>query len=484
VRNSIGQKPLHTAIATWIMMAPLAIGGAATLATVHSAIAPPAQANEALQWSFDPAQQQLLITIPNGASPRYFLLAEPPRIVVDVPGTVGNWVEDQAYAGAVRHIRVGQSQPGVTRIVMELSPQVVFAPGQVEVSAAGGDRWVVRPLLADSASVAAAPILPESSAPSSTPSTAAIAAPSVSDQSDQSDSTALPPLEPGAVELDVLSPSAPEATPPAELAEASAPESEVADSSPDLSTELFAPFPELSSAPIDEPVTEMSQSDSDGDAIADAPTDSGDEGSIAINVENADRATPAPAPNRSMVPTNDGSVSMLEFGQPLSTATDASVLVPAGTRLTLRYPGERSLQLSMGAPRQDVLLLHQPVTDSSGRVVVPANTQVLGRFETSTAGSRFIVQALSVNGQNIPVEGQSGWLGDRSVSDADLIRNAAIGAAAGTVLTTLTGDMSGVALIGGAAAGAATTYITAPEPAVIQPNQLIDVQLTEDLAVR
>ena len=507
------------------MVTPLVMGSATILAAVvNGAIASPAHANESLQWSFDPAQRQLSITVPNGAEPSYFLLAEPPRIVVDVSAEVGNLVEEQAYSGAVRHIRVGQFQPGMTRIVMELSPDVVFSPGQVEMSSAGGDRWVVRPLLADSAPIATAPPTPASvemdtTATSDIEFSAPSAAIAPDASTEPSNEMELPPLEPGAVELNVPEPEelAEESAPnpsetPAPQDTAIAPASTTLQSPPDaLSTDLFAPFPDISSASVEEDVA-AAVSDVDSVAVMDEPMDLRDESTetdeAAIAPEASDMsdrlnaetvsfpsptessqasppttASPVSRPSVSGTSVDDGSVSMLEFGQPLPSAT-SSVWLPVGTQLMLRYPGARSLRLTLGSPRQDVLLLHQPVVDSSGRIVVPANTQVLGRFETSTAGSRFVVQAMSVNGQNIQVEGQSDWLGDRSVSEADLIRNAAIGAAAGTVLTTITGDASGVALIGGAAAGAATTYITASEPAVIQPNQLIEVQLTEDLAVR
>ncbi|MEG4107979.1 hypothetical protein [Microcoleus sp. S13_C5] len=45
----------------------------------------------------------------------------------------------------------------------------------------------------------------------------------------------------------------------------------------------------------------------------------------------------------------------------------------------------------------------------------------------------------------------------------------------------LLSGFSGIGLLAGAAAGAATTYVAAPQPATIQPGQILQVQLTEDL---
>jgi hypothetical protein len=85
---------------------------------------------------------------------------------------------------------------------------------------------------------------------------------------------------------------------------------------------------------------------------------------------------------------------------------------------------------------------------------------------------------MTLQGRNVQLKGESERLeGDRDVSDDALIRNSAIGAAALSILD----GFSGIGLIGGIAAGAATTYLTAPQPAVIQPNQIVEVRLTENV---
>ncbi|NJO52727.1 MAG: hypothetical protein HC840_28755 [Leptolyngbyaceae cyanobacterium RM2_2_4] len=88
------------------------------------------------------------------------------------------------------------------------------------------------------------------------------------------------------------------------------------------------------------------------------------------------------------------------FDQNLAVApTPPDVLLPSGTVLSLRYPGETSLSLESGVPRQEVLLLDQPVRDRNGNLIVEAGSQVIGRFETGSQGSRFIVQAIALQGQ-------------------------------------------------------------------------------------
>jgi len=184
-------------------------------------------------WQFDTSKEQLVISLPKGVTPRYYLMAEPARIVLDLPNTEIATAAEQSYGGAVRQIRVAQFQPGLARIVMELSSEAVLAPGQVELQQmSGGDgtiqKWALRPLLVGSApassgsataSVSPAatpgnpPITPAAQpAPSSTTgSTAAV--PTVPSPAATS---ALPPLEPGAIEIPVEMPGQSTAQPTAQ----------------------------------------------------------------------------------------------------------------------------------------------------------------------------------------------------------------------------------------------------------------------------
>lgn len=746
-----------------------------------SAIAP-AEAATLTNWQFDPNTRELQVTVPEGVTPRYFLLAEPPRIVLDLPNTqIGTVPEQQMFNGAVRQIRVGQFQPGLTRIVIELVADAEFAPGQVELRQEG-DRWILRPLLTDGAAlpdVATAPaqptptqpapvqpsqpeveasdaetteVIPETVPPESTaiapppapqPETTAAdlgndlpqlspaspvpdASPDTSatnsglleaipeansEVAPESETTTdpppeersadlpstdsasanlppanLPPLEPGALEIPVepasevpetleLVPPADEPEPNAEsvaeqterearesdlsaeppgnsantddaatefteaaqegevseaiegeMPEDEPGESEVADREAIASEDLpEADLPEVDEAialeaeePVNEaaspppelppatspPQPEIEQPDAREDAVtlepeaqtesAASPPEPGMQAeseaialesdvqapaiapapqiptalppatfstspSVTVTVpplgeaasnppvvetpENAPVAPPsqppqpAPLPPATFSPNSTSQVSVppvstipnptatapaptpqteaeieseqLISGQPVSpppapaaiapqdnlpedtrpennlpdsniavAPTSPNILLPSGTVLSLRYPGQISLSLESGVPRQEVLLLDQPVRDRNGNLIAEAGTQIIGRFETGSQGSQFIAQAITLQGQNILLEAESEMLaGDREVSEDSLLQNSALGALALTVL----GGFTGIGLLGGLAAGATATYLTAPQPAIIQPNQIVEVRLTEDL---
>jgi hypothetical protein len=154
-------------------------------------------------------------------------------------------------------------------------------------------------------------------------------------------------------------------------------------------------------------------------------------------------------------------------------------LLAAGSKVNLRYAGENTLTLQAGESRQEVLLLQDNLRDRYGKIIAPVGTPVIGRFQTNNTLSRFVVAAIALGGQNnLPFEAISEPLGNaKQVTQNQVIGNSALGALAVVILGGFSG---GLGLLGGAALGAATTYIVAPEAITIQPGQVLSVQLTSD----
>jgi hypothetical protein len=104
------------------------------------------------------------------------------------------------------------------------------------------------------------------------------------------------------------------------------------------------------------------------------------------------------------VPSPDRSTAAQQASNSRPLAAD--VLLPAGTLLTLRYPGEKAVTLQPGYPLQEVLLLKEAIRDRTGNIIAPLGTPVIGRFETDSRGSRFTAQAIILDGRNIPMSAQ------------------------------------------------------------------------------
>ncbi|WP_338461950.1 hypothetical protein VZH09_13640 [Synechococcus elongatus IITB7] len=138
----------------------------------------------------------------------------------------------------------------------------------------------------------------------------------------------------------------------------------------------------------------------------------------------------------------------------------------------LRYAGP-GLNLQSALPIQEVLIVDQNVTDGTGNILLPLGTPVLGRFETNQQGSRFVAQALVLNGVSVPIYAVSGVITGPPTADGGRVaNNAGVGAAAGLVVG------GPVGLIAGGAAGAATAFGSGLPATSLQPNQVLEVLLT------
>jgi hypothetical protein len=106
-------------------------------------------------WQFDSATGQVTFIVPDGVEPRYFLMAQPARIVVDIPDTqIGSLPADKTYSdGPIKRVVLEQIQPKLLRATLEMSPKVSFARGQVRLENNGSGtngsntRWSITPLI-------------------------------------------------------------------------------------------------------------------------------------------------------------------------------------------------------------------------------------------------------------------------------------------------------------------------------------------------
>ncbi|WP_377477384.1 MAG: serine hydrolase [Microcoleus anatoxicus] len=114
------------------------------LATLISAwaIALPAQADTLTSWHFDANQNQLNLTTDTSVQPSVKLIANPTRLVIDLPGIVLEYPETpQSYNSAIKEIRIGQFDPETTRLVIQLNPGYKLDPQQVRVIKESANRW-------------------------------------------------------------------------------------------------------------------------------------------------------------------------------------------------------------------------------------------------------------------------------------------------------------------------------------------------------
>ncbi len=315
---------------------------------------------ELTAWQFDPLKTQLELTIEGEITPRYFILSDPLRIILDLPDTaIASAVPPQFYSGAIRQISLDRSQGQVTRLILELAPGITLAPQPVQIQSLVGEnglyRLVIRPVIAGETSVTSLNLPP----------------PTFATQGNQP-TVKVPPLYPHRA-------------------------------SPLMGNE--EPTPGASAAALStQPASVETRPNLLGIRTNNPPK--------VTTPRSSERVSNPPPPIRSSV------IPALEFGQPLPSFSPGRTLAqqslslggfPSGTVLKLRYPGESVLVLEPGAPLQEVLLLDQAVQNAQGEILLPMNTPVIGRFETQGVECRFLAQAIVLLGENrtVAIQAQS-----------------------------------------------------------------------------
>ena len=105
----------------------------------------PAKAGSLQSWHFNRNLRQIDVTTNEGVQPRVFLIANPSRLVIDLPSTqLGQPQAQQRIDSVIQTIRVGQFDADTTRMVVELAPGYTINPKQVQVRADASNRWVVQ----------------------------------------------------------------------------------------------------------------------------------------------------------------------------------------------------------------------------------------------------------------------------------------------------------------------------------------------------
>lgn len=161
----------------------------------------------------------------------------------------------------------------------------------------------------------------------------------------------------------------------------------------------------------------------------------------------------------------------------------------AGTLMQTTSPFNERLYIAPNETRPISLIVHNPIRNAQGDIVVPYGSRVDGRFEPAPGGTRFVAESVIVNNQLFPLAAQSDVIHDvkdpRYTTSGKIIQDAAIGAAAGAILGLVTGDnaIATEEVLGAGAAGAVIGNVTAPQVVVVDPNQVIELRLTQDLAL-
>ncbi|MGD1714470.1 AMIN domain-containing protein [Hydrocoleum sp. CS-953] len=443
------------------------IGLVGTLA-INSCLPRPVFAAFLTNWFFNPDNNQLQFTLPEGTIPSYSVESKPARLVVYIPDTEVSVNVTELYpAGLVRRVSLSQEQPQQAKVVIDFAPELAVSTKQVKLEQVEPQEnsWQLRLLLGEGEISEAAEeqmILDENYVEAE--ATKVENSESIIEEDNQ------PPTQPKQDRVGFLETD---------------PKDESPLPNPPPSADPSIPFLVI---PTDKPDSVSSPLiDALGDRQpATEPSEIGEVPQLEAKETEDTFVPPPPEPEPVEEPNNYStteSVDVISFGEPLpgtsgkkQSEDDASILVKEGEIIGLIFPtGE--FRLPRGIETQEVLLLEEAIADESGRIIVPAKTPVVGGFDTDSHGSQFIARAIYLDGRFIPFAAESKLFRGHPDFNEKVLAGSSAGG--GLALLLLTG--SGFGFLAGAAVGAGTVLLASPRSVTLDEEHIVEVRVVEDL---
>lgn len=172
------------------------------------------------------------------------------------------------------------------------------------------------------------------------------------------------------------------------------------------------------------------------------------------------------------------------------------VTIPYGTRIPVRYDEAEKIVVSPEETVPLTLKVSANVRSRRGDILIPVNSEVVGKLQPSEGGSQFVAREIVVYGNRLPIDATSQVITEKEeirqgTNVGSILKGAAIGAGAAAVISLITGDRKialGEVLVGGGL-GALGGWLLgrrkrSAEVVIIRPDEDLDLTLQSDLALR
>lgn len=183
-------------------------------------------------------------------------------------------------------------------------------------------------------------------------------------------------------------------------------------------------------------------------------------------------------------------------GEPyvIGQSSRSRVIAPAGTIIPVRYDKAERIIVATNETLSLTLTVAEDIRSSSD--LIPAGSQIKGKLQPVKGGTRFFAQELILRNrsQRLPINATSEVITTTETiserTNPNILRGAAIGAAAGAVLTEIFGDIDLGGVLAGAGVGAAAEVLLRGrkekevEVFVVDPGRDLDLTLKNDLVRR
>ncbi len=177
-------------------------------------------------------------------------------------------------------------------------------------------------------------------------------------------------------------------------------------------------------------------------------------------------------------------------GQPGTPPSQTAVQIPAGTTIPVTYNSEKILiSPNEEKPVPVTLTAARDVVTSSGRVLIPATSRVVGELRVVNGGAQFYAKELVLpDHSRLPISATSSVVRTteqvrKGANLLEVLAGTVLGAGAAAGVSTVTGDRTITAeeVLGGGAAGAlGGIYLGRNEVTLISISPATDLSLTLD----
>jgi hypothetical protein len=176
------------------------------------------------------------------------------------------------------------------------------------------------------------------------------------------------------------------------------------------------------------------------------------------------------------------------FSQP------AQVVIEAGTVIPVRYDEAEKIVVLPDETAPVTLTVAADVRSARGTIVIPQGSLIEGELRPTENGTQFVASEVVYvsSDRRVPIDAVSDVITDTEIiteeSDPDILRGAAIGAAAAAVLSEIFGDIDFIEVIAGAGLGALAAVLLGGrkeevEVVVVYPESDLDLTLQSDFAL-
>ncbi len=168
----------------------------------------------------------------------------------------------------------------------------------------------------------------------------------------------------------------------------------------------------------------------------------------------------------------------------------SSVVVPEGTVIPVRYDEAERIIVTPDETADVTLTVASDIRSRAGTVLIPAGSLIEGELQPVNRGTQFVSdEIIFPSDRRLSIDATSAPITDTEIiterTNPDILRGAAIGAAAAAVLAEIFGSIDILEVLGGAGLGALGALLLGGsreevEVIVVEPETDLDLTLQSD----